>query len=217
MNFLFLLPGALLAPVIHEITKAVTSTVQGDPTPRNRGFLTFNIFKYVEPVGFAFMLFFGGFGWGQPVPTASLHYKNRRRATVITHLMPILVNLLVGIGAIIVLSRMRGMPLDLFEHARELFLRSFEWDAEMILKMVLFGFAQCNILLALFNLIPVHPMAMSKILPQFMQPDTQVKYNHREKTFQLILILLLVFGFIEILFFPMWERILSAVWAVNGS
>jgi len=212
MEFLFLLPGALLAPVIHEFTKAVTSTVQGDPTPRNRGFLTFNIFKYVEPLGFFMMVLLGGYGWGQPVPTASLHYKNRRRAMVITYVTPMLVNLLLGIGAIITLSLWVGAPLNAFLFVRREFLLAFEWDVMAILKLALYGFAQCNILLALFNLIPVHPLAMSKIIQPFVKPDTIVKLNHYEKQLQFVLVFMLVFGFVGRIFWPIWINILSAVW-----
>jgi len=214
MEFLFLLPGALLAPIIHEFTKAVTSTVQGDPTPRNRGFLTFNIFKYVEPLGFFMMVFLGGFGWGQPVPTASLHYKNRRRATIITYATPMVMNLLVGIVAIVVLSRWVGVPLNAFLFVRREFLLNFEWDAMVIIKLALYSFAQCNILLALFNLIPVHPLAMSKIIQPFMKPDTIVRFNHYEKTLQFMLVLVLLFGFVGRLFGPFWVNILAAVWNI---
>jgi len=212
MHFLFLLPGALLAPVIHEFTKAVTSTVQGDPTPRNRGFLTFNIFRYVEPLGFIMMVLLGGFGWGQPVPTASLHYKNRQRATVITYATPIIVNLLVGIAAIVTLSLWVGVELDLFMDIRFAYIYSLEWDTQMILKLSLFGFAQCNILLAFFNLIPVHPLSMSKIIQPFMHPNTIVKYNHYEKAMQFMLVFALIFGLIARILMPFWIYILDAVW-----
>ncbi|MCL2363636.1 MAG: site-2 protease family protein [Defluviitaleaceae bacterium] len=212
MEFMFILPGALLAPVIHEFTKAVTSTVQGDPTPRSRGFLTFNIIKYVEPLGFIIMVLLGGFGWGQPVPTASLHYKNRRRATVITYVTPMLVNLLLGIGAIIALSLWVGVPLNAFLFVRREFILAFEWDMMLILKLALYGFAQCSILLALFNLIPVHPLAMSKIIQPFAKPDTLVKLNHYEKTMQFVLVFMLAFGFIGRVLGPVWIHILGAVW-----
>ena len=59
MRFLFLLPAAFLAPVIHEMVKALISTAQGDPAPRRHGFLTANPFKYFEPIGFIFIMVFG--------------------------------------------------------------------------------------------------------------------------------------------------------------
>lgn len=207
-----MIPGAFFAPMIHEYTKAAVSTAQGDPTPRTRGFLTLNPFKFIEPIGFLMMLFFNGFGWGQPVPTASLHYKNRRKSTLITYLTPIAVNLIIGVLSVMLLSALVDGTPEAFLFAREMFLRSAVWDANAIALIVLFAFAQCNVLLALFNLLPVHPLAMSKILPLFVHADTIVKLNHYEKPLQIGLILLLVFGLIGRLFIPVWSMIIHLAW-----
>jgi Zn-dependent protease len=192
MDIIYLLPGAFLAPVIHEWVKALTSHIQGDPTPRNKGFLTANPLKFFEPVGFIMMVLFRGFGWGQPVPTAPLHYKNRRAGVLITHITPMAVNFLLGAAAVAVLFLLdRGS------------VHPFLW--------VLFYFAQCNIFLALFNLIPVHPLGMSKILRLFVRPDTLVKLNHYEKPMQIILILALVFGLADAVFTPVWNTVQRTV------
>jgi Zn-dependent protease len=193
MEILYLIPGAFLAPVIHEWVKAFASHMQGDPTPRNKGFLTANPLKYIEPVGFMMMLFFNGFGWGQPVPTSSLHYKNRRRGVLVTYAAPVAVNFILGIVCIAVLSLLDRGPVN-------------------PLMWVLFYFAQCNIFLALFNLIPVHPLGMSKVLHLFVRPDTLVKMNHYEKPMQIILILALVFGLVNMIFNPVWNAVLRFAW-----
>jgi Zn-dependent protease len=193
MELLYLLPGAFLAPVIHEWVKAFTSHIQGDPTPRNHGLVTFNPFKFFEPVGFMIMLYSGGFGWGQPVPTASLHYKNRRKGTLITYITPSAVNLLIGIISVAVLSLIDNGSVG-----------AHLW--------ILYNFAKCNILLALFNLLPVHPLDMSKILHLFVRPDTLVKLNHYEKPMQIILILALVFGLVGAVFHPAWNFIARMAW-----
>ncbi|MCL2603946.1 MAG: site-2 protease family protein [Defluviitaleaceae bacterium] len=193
MEILYLLPGAFFAPVIHEWAKAVASHLQGDPTPRNKGFLTANPLKFIEPIGFMMMLIFNGFGWGQPVPTASLHYKNRRRGVLVTHITPIAVNFTLGVVSIIILSLLDNGPIN-------------------PLMWVLFYFAQCNIFLALFNLIPVHPLAMHKIIQPFLRPDTLVKLNHYEKPMQIILILTLVFQLVHAVFNPVWEFVLRTAW-----
>ncbi|MCL2187637.1 MAG: site-2 protease family protein [Defluviitaleaceae bacterium] len=212
MEFIYLLPGAFFAPIIHEWVKAFTSTRLGDPTPRKHGFLTLNPLKFIEPVGFLMALYFGGFGWGQPVPTAALHYKNRRQGVLITYITPILANLLLGIAAIMAVSWLAGGPLDAFLMARRLYMPHWIWDTQWIIMLMLFSFAQCNIFLALFNLLPVHPLAMSKILQLYASPDTLVKLNHYEKPMQIIMILALVFGFVRMLFAPVWQIILQIGW-----
>jgi Zn-dependent protease len=211
MEYIYLLPGAFLAPIIHEWVKAVTSTRLGDPTPRSRGFLTANPMKYFEPVGFVMMLFFGGFGWGQPVPTASLHYKNRRRGVLITYITPSVVNLLLGIIAIAVLSLLAGVSLNEFLAVRVLHIHRWG-DVHWVTMLLLFSFAQCNVLLALFNLIPVQPLDASKILQLYAHPDTLVKLNHFEKPMQIVMILALVFGLVGFVFNPVWHFILQTAW-----
>jgi Zn-dependent protease len=188
----------------------------GDPTPRNRGFLTANPFRYFEPIGFLLMLFFNGFGWGKPVPTAALHYKNRRRGVLITHLTPIAVNLLLGAAAIATVSLLANGPLDAFLFVRRVYINVWEADVQWITMLVLIAFAQCNIFLALFNLIPVYPLAGSKILQLYARPDTLVKLNHYEKLTQMLLILALVFprpfGVVGYIFNPVFELILRNAW-----
>jgi Zn-dependent protease len=212
MEFIYLLPGAFFAPVIHEWVKAFTSHTLGDPTPRNRGFLTANPFKYFEPLGFIMMMFFRGFGWGQPVPTAALHYKNRRLGVLITYILPSVVNLVLGIITVMVLSLLVNNPVELFWLARIMHINEWVADARWITSMVLFAFAQCNVLLALFNLIPIHPLDASKILQLFVRPETLVKLNHYEKPMQIVLILALVLGLVGFVFNPVWEFILRAAW-----
>jgi Zn-dependent protease len=216
MEYIYLLPGAFLAPVLHEWVKALTSTLQGDPTPRSRGFLTGNPFRYFEPVGFLMMLLFGGFGWGQPVPTSALHYKNRRRGILVTYITPSAVNLLLGIIAIMAVSLLAvgfgDASLDAFLVVRSMYMNVWVADARWIAMLVLFAFAQCNILLALFNLIPVHPLDASKILRLYARPDLLVKMNHYEKPMQIILMLALVFRFVGMMFHPVWEAILRMAW-----
>ena len=221
MRYLYMLPAAFLAPVIHEWVKAMVSAAQGDPTPRNTGHLTANPFKFFEPIGFVFILLFG-FGWGKPTPTAALHYKDRRRGVVITHTVPVLVNLLLGIGAVIgihVLLRLGGVPPQLLHYGRFFFLRNFSelttypFDVGIIM-LSHFGFI--NICIALFNLIPVYPMAANRILLLFCRPENIARINHYEKPMQIILILLLFFGVVSNVLFPIAVWIIRVSWGIVG-
>jgi len=212
-----MLPAAFLAPVIHELVKAICSTLQGDPIPRNTGRLSLNPFKHFDPIGFLFILLFG-YGWGNPAPTAALHYKNRQRGVLVTYLVPVLVNLVLGIGAVIVVALMTtGTNLQADGYfAFWLYIRShvFASDPYLITMLVLSHFAFVNISLALFNIIPVFPLAANKILLQFSRPDTIAKLNHYEKPMQIILLLLLAFGLISQVFGPLAMHIVRLVWGV---
>jgi Zn-dependent protease len=171
---LLLLPGAFLAPVIHEFVKARVSAALGDPTPRKNGFITYNPLKFFEPIGFIMMMVLR-IGWGQPVTTSPFYYKDKRMGIALTYITPMVVNLMVGMLAILLAKMFSGVLVGL------------AYDC-----IYLFGLL--NIRLAVFNLIPIHPMAMSKIIHIFVSPETSMQLNHREKYLQILLFFLIIFG-----------------------
>jgi len=190
MNFLYLLPGAFFAPVIHEFVKARVSAALGDPTPKKNGFITWNPFKFFEPIGFFLMMFFQ-VGWGQPVTTSPFYYRDKRKGIALTYITPIIVNLFVGVLVLTVISFINtSLP-----HV----------------NAVAINFARMNIGLALFNFVPIHPMAANKLLHLVVSPETSMRLNHYEKPLQILLFLLLVFGAIQMIIFPIREIIIRAV------
>jgi len=214
MRYLYMLPAAFLVPVIHEWVKAIASTIQGDPTPRNTGHLTLNPFKYFEPIGFVFMLIFG-MGWGNPTPTAALHYKDRRRGVIVTYMTPVLVNLLLGIGTVVLVNVLLTREVGSMPHGAFFFYLNISmWTsyANDIILMLLAHFAFMNICFALFNLIPVYPLAANKLLLTFSRPDTIARVSHYEKPMQVILILMLFFGFVMQVISPAAHWIIRMAW-----
>ena len=203
MQILYMLFGAFFAPVIHEWTRSITSTALGDPTPRNNGFKTFNPLKFFEPVGFILAFVFQ-FGWGKPVPTSHAYYKNRNQGILLTNILPSLINLLIGMLAIFIASTI-NIPLYQWGYANE----TMEIANGIISSIFFFGFT--NIGLAFFNLIPVHPLDMHKIMLHFSGPDTIQRLNHYEKPMQIILILLLVFGLVNWAVGPIRDGIIVLV------
>ncbi|MDR0273622.1 MAG: site-2 protease family protein, partial [Clostridiales bacterium] len=197
-------------------------TALGDRNPKKNGFLTFNPFRYFEPVGFFLMMAFN-VGWGQPVPTSPFYYKNKRAGIALTYLTPIIVNLLVGMITIFLLSLFSDYEFRSFldwisvnEIRMSLFLMSFstaELSTKVIIALITAGyfFGMLNISLALFNLIPIAPLAMSKIIHIFISPEASMRMNHYEKPMQIILILLLIFGLHSAIIFPITEFIIGTV------
>ena len=210
ISFLMMLPGAFLAPVIHEFTKARVSTVLGDPTPRKNGFLTFNPFKFFEPIGFFFMLAFR-VGWGQPVPISSVYFKDKRKGLALTYSIPIFMNLLVGL---FVLGVWRVFLPGLNQWQISHFINGVTWPHILIgsLNEMFQFFAICNIGLAVFNLIPIYPMAGNKLLQLVVSPETSLRMNHYEKPMQIILILMLVLGVVEMFVGPFRLFFMNLVW-----
>lgn len=180
--YLLSVPAIFIAITIHEFTKGAVSTALGDMAPKNDRRLTLNPFNHFEPIGFIFLMFFG-FGWGKPVRTSGVYYKNRRMDTVITYTAPILANIVFSfifalLNAVIVISIGNNRDLMIVRTYAQTFC---------------FYLIQYNLSLALFNFIPVAPLCGNRIMTALMSPNNALKATHYEKILQIILVMLLLF------------------------
>lgn len=169
------IPGILTATTIHEFTRAVLSSVFGDNYPKSQKRLTLNPIKHFEPIGFLMMLYSGGFGWGKPLETSALYYKNRKRETLLVAILPSVVNLLFGI----------------------LFLAVYAvFGGNGIVSTLLYDIAYYNVALAIYNILPVAPMDCVKVLAVLLPANQYFKYMQYEKMIQMIFLFLLFFGLV---------------------
>ena len=178
LDILLRLPGCVLAVMLHEYAKARCSAKFGDPKPRAEGRLTLNPLKHIEPIGFALVCVFG-MGWGKPVNTLPSYYDpyKRRKAILITHITPIVVNLLAGL----VLGMCAAVVKSL------LFTGAADWTYYLYLAVL--GAAAVNISFALVQCIPVYPMAGERVLCQFLKANTVVKMTNHQFIWQIALML----------------------------
>ena len=175
-DLLYVVIGAFAAITLHEYVKALVSHKLGDPLPKARGRLTLNPLSHFEPIGFICMIL-TGYGWGKPVPTAAIYYKDRKKGTLLTYISPSVANLTAGV----VFSFLaRYVPYDL-----------------------LLIIANANVALAFFNIIPVYPLDGAKILALRLSPETQIKYSNYERIFQIILIIALFTGWVGMILRPL--------------
>jgi Zn-dependent protease len=205
MTILFMLPGAFFVPIIHNWAKAAMSASLGDPTPKDKGFLSGKPLKYFEIIGFVLMLMFG-YGWGQPVPTSPLHYKDRRNGVLLTHLVPSAVSLLVGVIVAASLGVLDVVlaPIVFTEGTSPITVQTIR-----ALFTALYHFARLSVGMAFFALLPVHPLNGARILQLFLKPELIAKMNQYEKIFQVLLIILLALQFIPMLLNPLVESIVN--------
>lgn len=173
--FLVGVPGLLFATTVHEFTRAALSAFFGDNYPKSQGRLTLNPLKHFEPIGFLLLFYSGGFGWGKPVETSALYYKNRKRDTLLVAILPSVVNLVLGLFFL-------------------LFYRFF--GGHGILQMLLYYIAYYNIALAIYNILPVAPMDCVKVLSVVLPANQYFKYMQHEKLIQMIFLFLLFFGLV---------------------
>jgi Zn-dependent protease len=133
---------------VHEFSHALAATYQGDPTPQSQGRLSLNPLRHLDPLGTLFLLF-AGFGWGKPVQFNPRFLKNPRLGSVIVGLA--------GPAANLLLIIIFGVLLRVFALQ--------DWiDAESGLFIFLSSLLLMNLVLLVFNLIPIPPLDGSKVL-----------------------------------------------------
>lgn len=140
----------LLALPVHEFAHAFTAVRLGDPTPRMQGRYTLNPLRHIDPIG-AILIFLVGFGWAKPVQWNPRNIDiDRRLGAILVAVAGPLSNLLLAVISL-VLWRLLG---------------EFGFLADF-----LFTFATINVLLFVFNLIPIPPLDGSHVLFALLPGD----------------------------------------------
>ncbi len=148
MNLLILIPSFLFAFTIHEFSHAITAKLLWDDTAEKMWRVTLNPLKHLDIFG-TIMIFVVGFGWGKPVPVNSSYFKNPKRDNAIVSFAWPFSNLVLALVLITILKY---------------------YPNQDIFKQFLETCAALNIILAVFNLIPLPPLDGSHILELFI-PD----------------------------------------------
>lgn len=146
---LLFLPGILLGISIHEFSHGYAAVKMGDDTPLLQGRLTLNPLKHLDPMGFLCLLIFG-FGWAKPVMINSRNFKNPRRDDAIVSLAGPLSNFLVAILFTILMK------------LADTFL-PYSLSSQVIFE-VLRSTVYINLVLMVFNLLPIPPLDGHHIL-----------------------------------------------------
>ena len=173
----------LIALPIHEFAHAFTAVKFGDQTPRIQGRLTLNPLKHLDPMG-SLMLIVAGFGWAKPVivDPAALH-RSRPSAFMWVALAGPMSNLL--------LAAVAAIPFQLgLVNVYQAFV-----PASGILPtfpQFLVQFVYINLVLMIFNLIPIYPLDGEKILYYFV-PHSFKPVLDSIRQFGPVLLLLVIF------------------------
>jgi Zn-dependent protease len=152
----------LVAFTIHEFAHAWTATQFGDDTPRLYGRLTLNPLAHLDPIG-SLVLLFAGFGWAKPVPVNPYALQRRSSSALMwVSLAGPLSNFLLAILAAIPFRLGWANVYDGFAPGARLFPTFSQFLVEFIM---------INLVLMLFNLIPLAPLDGEKILEYFAPPN----------------------------------------------
>ena len=187
------IPAILIAITLHEYAHGKMADILGDPTPRNQGRLTFNPIKHLDIMG-SLMLVIVGFGWAKPVLVNPFHFTmDREKGMMIVALAGPVTNLLIAVLAGIGLTFFGSIVVPGIEMPLSLFFIYLLWF---------------NVMLAVFNMLPIPPLDGAKVLQGVLPKSTIPIFNKLEAFGPLILIGLLIFGFIGTTIGP-------TVWAIT--
>lgn len=177
LAFVIAAVSLVVALGIHEFAHAYAADKLGDPTPRLMGRLTLNPLKHLDPLG-TFLLLFIGFGWGKPVLFDPYNLKNPRKDSAVIALAGPFSNLILA-------------------STTSLLLRFIPAESLSLLYPALTAFLYYNVVLAIFNLLPMHPLDGGKILvgllPRQLAHEAD-RFMQAYGTFILIIMILPVFG-----------------------
>ena len=179
----------LTAFAVHEFAHAWTANYFGDNTPRINGRLTLNPLAHLDPMG-SLMLILAGFGWAKPVPVNP--YTLRQRAP--SALMWVA---FAGPLSNFLMASLAAIPFQLNLFSMDDLYASFAAQTTSILPTAagfLWDFISINLVLMLFNLIPLPPLDGDKIADYFM-PDSWRDQMARIRPYgPMILILMFMVG-----------------------
>jgi len=163
--FLMITVAIIFALTIHEFFHAWTAFYLGDSTAKDQGRLTINPLAHLDPFG-TLLLFIAGFGWGKPVPFNPYNLRNQKWGPALVALAGPASNFFM---ALIIGLSLRFLTLT--DPYLFLFLSYFVW---------------INLLLGIFNLMPIPPLDGSHILSVLFPALEYLKTSFQNNIFFLI-------------------------------
>jgi len=176
----------VVAITVHEFAHAFLADRLGDPTPRLQGRLTLNPLAHLDPIG-TLLLLLVRFGWGKPVQFDPFNLRNPRRDAALISIAGPISNLLLATAASIALRVLLGLQFSVIAHTTEMV-----GIAAAILVAFLNSLIYMNVILALFNLIPIHPLDGFKIVGGFLNHNQAREWYSLER-YGFIFLILLIF------------------------
>ncbi len=187
----------LFSLCFHEYAHGLVAKWKGDNTADTMGRLTLNPMAHADPIGTFLlplsMLYMGGpiIGWGKPVPVDERNLKNARVDMFWVAAAGPLSNIFLAIiGAFLVAFLSIYTPSLQYSESFQTFFVAF---------------IRINLLLAIFNMIPVHPLDGGKVLARFLPESINEKLEANQHLSGIILMALMLTGMLSFLFRPIGD------------
>ena len=178
----------VIAIVFHEVSHGLVARRLGDPTAEERGRLSFNPIKHVDPFGTVILplllvVSHAGaiFGWAKPVPVNYRRLRNPRRDMILVALAGPGMNLLLAVAGALVLAATVSLS------------GGAQGGAAQFIALNALNFIYINIFLAIFNLLPVPPFDGGHVVEGLLPPQAAKAFASVGRYSLLVLMALLLF------------------------
>jgi Zn-dependent protease len=223
---LFAIFALIISAIFHEYAHGWVAYKLGDPTAKNAGRLTLNPIYHLDPVGsiiLPLLLIISNspffIGWAKPVPYNPHNLRDQRYGELKVAIGGPGTNFILALIFGLV-ARFIALPLLLKQNLVISYLQgdySFlleQMQGSLIISIFVMSVIFCfiNLLLMIFNLIPVPPLDGSKVLMSFLSYDWQIKMRQIEPYGLFIIIFLLFFG----LFKFIWPILIFLLTLITG-
>jgi Zn-dependent protease len=155
----------VIAFTVHEFAHAWAATRLGDDTPRYNGRLTLNPLSHLDPMG-SLLLLFAGFGWAKPVPVNPYALGRRSPAAMMWVA-------LAGPASNLIMALMAAVVFRVgLVSTSQAFFDSYSRGPSLLptFPQIMWEFTAINLLLMMFNLLPIAPLDGDKIADYFLPP-----------------------------------------------
>jgi Zn-dependent protease len=196
-TLLLLLPVLLGSLTLHELAHGVTATALGDPTPREDGRLTLNPLAHLDPIGTLLLVVTlvattFAFGWAKPVAVQPGYFRHPREGMAIVAAAGPATNFVLALLCLI------PIKMDATGQTYEVFRAAFI----------------VNVVLGVFNMLPIPPLDGSRVIGVLMTPGTYARWMSLDQ-YGFIVLFGLIFIFRD-QFQEVFDRTLRLVSGIMG-